>query len=56
MEKRRMNLFEIFPITSFPIDRICSLSPPLREESNGTIRVKVMYLRPSSLSSEFLKA
>jgi hypothetical protein len=56
MEKRRVNLFELFPITSFQIDRMFSLSPPFREESCGTIRVKVMYLRPCSLSSEFLKA
>jgi hypothetical protein len=55
MEKRRVNLFELFPTTSFQIDRMFSPSPPLCKKGCGTIKVKVMYLRSSFLSSEFLK-
>jgi len=51
-----VNLFEIFPITSFEIDALFSLSPPLLEERSETVKVKLIYRHPSPLSSNFLEA
>ena len=51
-----VSLFEIFPITSFEVDVLFSLSPPLPEERFETVKVKLIYRHPSLLSSSFLKA